>query len=108
MTLGYLLQRDSGARAARNLDFCRLWLIFCNLERSRLILGLRVWNGNCPPPDSRSPNRRFEFQKRSQLFINTHDETLSVAMRVNNPDRSPLEIQSGYTAPTPTGFAEIV
>jgi len=45
MTVGYLLQRDSGARAARNLDFCRLWLIFCNLERSRLVLGLRVWKG---------------------------------------------------------------
>jgi hypothetical protein len=45
MTVGYLLQRDSGARAARNLDFCRLWLILCNLERSRLILGLRVWKG---------------------------------------------------------------
>src|SRR5262245_19951061 len=45
MTAGYLLQRDSGARAARNLDFCRLWLIFCNLERGRLILGLRVWKG---------------------------------------------------------------
>ena len=39
MTVGYLLQRDSGAPAARNLDFCRLWLIFCNLERSRLIFG---------------------------------------------------------------------
>jgi len=45
MTVDYLLQRDSGARAARNLDFCRLWLIFCNLERSRLVLGLRVWKG---------------------------------------------------------------
>jgi hypothetical protein len=25
-------------------------------------------------------------------FIRTHNETLSVAMRVNNPDRSPLGI----------------
>jgi hypothetical protein len=31
-------------------------------------------------------DRRFQFQKRSQLFIGSHDETLSVAMRVNNPD----------------------
>ena len=38
-------------------------------------------------------DRRFEFQKRSQLFIRTHNETLSVvAMRVNNPDRSPFGI----------------
>jgi hypothetical protein len=30
-----------------------------------------------------SPNRRFKFHKRRQLFIRTHNETLSVAaMRV--------------------------
>jgi hypothetical protein len=30
-------------------------------------------------------NRRFEFNKRSQLFIRTHNETLSVAaMQQNN------------------------
>jgi hypothetical protein len=34
-------------------------------------------------------NRRFEFQKRRQLFIRVHNETLSiVAMCVCNPDRS--------------------
>jgi len=39
-------------------------------------------------------NRRFQFQKRSQLFIGTHNETLSVAaMRVRNPDYSPLRIK---------------
>jgi hypothetical protein len=39
-------------------------------------------------------NRRFEFQKRAQLFIRSHNETLSVtAMRVSNPDRSPAKIQ---------------
>jgi hypothetical protein len=33
--------------------------------------------------------RRFKFQKRSQLFIGVHNETLSiVAMCVCNPDRS--------------------
>jgi hypothetical protein len=31
-----------------------------------------------------SPNRRFEFYKRSQFFIRRHHETLSIAaMRVN-------------------------
>ena len=36
-------------------------------------------------------NRRFEFQKRSQLFIRVHYETLSViAVRVCNKDRSPV------------------
>jgi len=34
-------------------------------------------------------NRPFQFQKRSQLFIDVNNETLSVAaMRVNNKDRS--------------------
>jgi hypothetical protein len=38
-------------------------------------------------------NRPFQFHKRRQLFIRTHNETLSVtAMRVCNPDRSPLGI----------------
>jgi len=61
-------------------------------------------------PDSRSTlNSRFKFDKRSQLFIRTHNETLSVAaMRVNNEDRSPVRINRRDTAPTPTGVAEIV
>jgi len=37
-------------------------------------------------------NRRFQFHKRSQLFIGMHNETLSVAMSVCNPDRSPAGI----------------
>jgi hypothetical protein len=33
-----------------------------------------------------SPNHRFQFHKRRQLFIRTHNETLSVAaMRVSIP-----------------------
>ena len=40
-------------------------------------------------------NWRFEFHKRSQLFIRVHNETLPVAaMRVCNPDRSPVSILS--------------
>jgi len=38
--------------------------------------------------------RRLQFDKRCQLFIGTHNETLSVAVRVNNPDCSPFKIQS--------------
>jgi hypothetical protein len=38
--------------------------------------------------------RRLQFPKRSQLFIRTHNETLSVAMRVHNPDRSTFVIQA--------------
>jgi len=38
-----------------------------------------------------STNRRFQFQKCCQDFIGAHDETISIAVCVNNPDRSPLE-----------------
>jgi hypothetical protein len=35
-----------------------------------------------------SADHRFRFKKRGQLFIRTHNETLSVAaMRVSNPKR---------------------
>jgi hypothetical protein len=54
-------------------------------------------------------HRRFQFHQRGQLFIRTHNETLSVtAMRVSNEDRSPFGIHGGDAAPTPTGFAELV
>ena len=54
------------------------------------------------------PFRPFQFQKRSQLFIGTDNETLSVAVSVSNPDRAPFRIEGCYPAPTPTGFAETV
>jgi hypothetical protein len=42
---------------------------------------------------SAGTSRRFKFQKRRQLFIRVHNETLSVAaMCVSNPERSPFEI----------------
>jgi len=38
-------------------------------------------------------NPRFEFKKLSQLFIRVHNEPLPIAaMRVSNPDCSPLTI----------------
>jgi hypothetical protein len=41
--------------------------------------------------------------------MGTRNEPLSItAMRLSNPDRSPLRIHGCDTAPTPTGFAEIV
>jgi hypothetical protein len=53
-------------------------------------------------------NRPFRFQKCCQDFVGTHDETLSVAMCVNNPDRSTRRINGGDTAPTPSGFGQII
>jgi hypothetical protein len=48
----------------------------------------------CQTNSPAGANRRFEFQKRSQYFIDTHNETLSVAaVRVNNPDRLTVGIK---------------
>jgi len=42
-----------------------------------------------------SASRRLQFDKRSQLFIGTHNEPLTVtAMRISNKDRSSARIQS--------------
>src|SRR5262249_37421075 len=50
-----------------------------------------------PASQTNSPQAevcRFEFQKRSQLFIGTHNETLSVvAVCVSTPDRAAFTIQ---------------
>jgi len=39
-----------------------------------------------------SADRRFQFHKRRQLFIGMHNEPLSLAMRVNDPNCAPLGI----------------
>ena len=49
-----------------------------------------IWPSCCGQPLAPS-NRRFEFDKRGQLFIRSHDVTLAIAaMRVSDPDRSPV------------------
>jgi len=59
---------------------------FSDAESGKISLG-------CQAAKTATPNRRFQFHKRSQDFIGTHNETLSVvAMCVCNPDRSPLTI----------------
>ena len=46
----------------------------------------------------------FQFNKRAQLFVGSHNEPLPVVgVRVNNPDRSPVGINRRDAAPTPTG-----
>jgi hypothetical protein len=37
-------------------------------------------------------DRRFKFNKCGQFFIGTHNQVLTVAMRVNNEDCSPARI----------------
>jgi len=38
-------------------------------------------------------DRRFQFDKRDQPFIGTHNETLSIAaVRASNPDSLPLRV----------------
>jgi hypothetical protein len=39
-------------------------------------------------------NRPFEFNKRIQLFIGTHDETLAIAVRVNNANCASIIVES--------------
>ena len=56
-----------------------------------------------------SGNHPREFKKRSLLFVGVHNEALTVAaVCVSNKDRSPFTIHSCDTAPTPTGFADVV
>jgi hypothetical protein len=52
--------------------------------------------------------RPLQFDKRSQYFIGTDDETLSVAMRVYDPDHSPFKIESRNPAQAPSGVVKIV
>jgi hypothetical protein len=48
------------------------------------------------------------FQKRSHLSIRAHNETLSViAMRVRNPDDSPVTIDGRNAAPALSCFAVV-
>jgi len=91
--------------------------------------GAKNLAGKCPPPDSdpfngvdseenyaslskqfaASTDHRFEFQKRSQLFVSTHNETLSVAaMRATIQIVRPLESTAENPAQTPSGLAEFV
>jgi hypothetical protein len=51
----------------------------------------------------------LKFEKRSQFFVGGDDESLSVvAVCISNEDRLSVGINRCDTAPTPTGFAEIV
>jgi hypothetical protein len=52
--------------------------------------------------------RLLQFFGRSQHFIGADDEAFSVAMRINNPDRSALGINGRHPTQAPSGFAEIV
>jgi hypothetical protein len=54
-----------------------------------------------PASSGERPDRaRFQFHKRSQLFISVHNETLSViAVCVNNPERSPAGINGARRHP---------
>jgi hypothetical protein len=77
--------------------------LLVKLYGNRICAHFAPWIGLTPA------SRRFKFQKSSQHFLRAHNETLSgVAVRVNNPHRSPFGINRGDAAPTPTGFAEFV
>jgi hypothetical protein len=51
----------------------------------------------------------FKFKKLRQFFVRSHNKPPPVvAMRVSNENRSPFTIHGCDTAPTPSGFAELV
>ena len=53
-------------------------------------------------------NRRFQFQKRSQLFVGVHNEPLTVvAMGISHEDRSPLAIHGCDAAPSPAVVVQV-
>jgi hypothetical protein len=63
----------------------------------------------CRGYSAASANRKFKFQKRSQLFIHVHNETLSIAtMRVSSPDGSAVGINRCDAAPTLTCFTQSI
>jgi membrane associated rhomboid family serine protease len=63
-----------------------------------------IRSGNCNSPGNTTALPRFQFHKRSQLFVATNDKPLPIiAMRVSNPDGSPVGINRGDAAPTETG-----
>jgi hypothetical protein len=49
----------------------------------------------------------LQAPKTPSAFHPPHDETLSAAMRVNNPDRVPIGINGWDIAQTPTAFLDI-
>jgi hypothetical protein len=50
-------------------------------------------------------NYSREFKRRSQLFVRRHNETLSVvAVRVSDPNLSPVGINAETQSQLPTGF----
>ncbi len=52
-------------------------------------------------------NHQFELCKRRQLLIRLHNQTLSIiAMRVNNPDCSPVVIASSSSGPAKARAAD--
>src|SRR5467141_1965850 len=51
----------------------------------------------------------LKFKKRWEQFIRPNDKPLPVvAMRINDPERSPFRIQGWDPAETPTGLAELI
>jgi hypothetical protein len=60
-------------------------------------------------PNSPSASRRFKFQKRRQLFIRMHNETLPVVADARLQSRTFARWnQSLRHSPTPSGLAQII
>jgi hypothetical protein len=64
-------------------------------KRGQLVIGAPFWllrQPSCDQTHRELVYRPFQLHNRSQSFMRTHSEPLSIAMRVSNPDCSPIGI----------------
>jgi hypothetical protein len=83
-------QQDSTSTPAvvKSTLLIRLLALVCEMSKSATEMLVQTWL-TLPWLE----NRRFKFKQSRQFFIRTHNVTLWViAMRISNPDRSPVGI----------------
>jgi len=62
-------------------------------QRSEVLKNFKKLNAPNRKEETLNPKLTFKFNKRAQFFVGMRNEALSVvAVRVNNPDRSPVGI----------------
>ena len=89
--VGYSHNHSPLISSNRNSPFERLWRV--SHQTDYTIRELLITRPNCRAVELSESNLRFQFHKRRQLFIGTHNKTLSVVtMCVNDPDCSPVGI----------------
>jgi len=78
--VGYSHNHSPLISSNRNSPFERLWRV--SHQTDYTIRELLITRPNCRAVELSESNLRFQFHKRSQLFVGTHNETLSVTVCV--------------------------